>query len=416
MTADDINRLYQQYLGRDALPEEAQGWLSGAYGATDAAGIEGQIASSGEAQARRSQAGGGPPETVPGAGPGYTVGGAVGGGGVSGDQINGWYQRYLGRAANPDEITNWQNGTYGATDAAGIEGQIASSGEAQAHGGGGGGTGGGSGTGGGYAGSGAGGATGGGGAPGDGGNYWGAGTTNNPFGPWQGRFTAPTPAALPDAPVFHAPNYTPPPAFDYDASHPAPTYTPPPAFSYGDFQPPTAAEALNDPGYQFRTQQGQDALQNAAAAKGTLADSGTLKALTDYGQGAASQEYQNVWQRDLGAYTTNRGNALDTYNTNYKTQYQDPYTAALGQYTMGRGNALDTYNTNYKTQYQDPYAYAYKAAQDAFNPQLAGYQNAVQNTTHQNDVANTNAWNDYLAGWQDYEARRNTSTNFALGS
>jgi hypothetical protein len=390
MTYDDINRLYQQYLGRDASQEEAQQWLSGAYGATDPAGIEGQIASSGEAQARRSRPSGGPPETVPGAGPGYAVGGAVGGGGVSPDQIAGWYRQYLGRDASPDEIANWQNGTYGATDAAGIEGQIASSGEAQAHGGG---YGGGGGTG-------VGGAFGGGGsAPDGGGNYWGAGTTNSPFGPWQGRFTAPTPQGLPDAPVFNAP-----------------TYTPPPAFSYGDFKAPSYEDAANDPWYQAQERRGMDQLQTLAAAKGTLNDSGTLKALIDYGKTSDSQQYQNVWNRDLGAYTTNRGNALDAYNTNYKTQYQDPYTAAMGQYTTGRTNALDAYNTNYKTQYADPYAYAYKAAQDAFTPQLTAYTSQVANTQHLNDVANTNSWNDYLAGWQDYEARRNTSANFALGS
>jgi hypothetical protein len=402
MTYDDINRLYQQYLGRDASQDEAQNWLSGAYGASDPQGIEAQIAGRG------------------GGGSGGGTGGSGGGGGVSGDAISQWYQRYLGRAASPEEIANWQQGTYGATDAAGIEAQIAASGEAQDYGRAHGGSGGwGSGQGVGEAGpwtgpwipvdGGDGGGLG-------GGNYWGAGTTTNPFGPWQGRYTAPPPAALPEVPGFQPPTYTAPPAFDYDASHPAPTYTAPPAFSYADFTPPTVAEALNDPGYQFRVQQGTAALQNAAAAKGTLADSGTLKALQDYGQGAASQEYQNVWARDLGAYGTNRANAADTYATNYKTQYQDPYAAAVGQWTEGRGNALDTYTTNYKTQVQDPYAAAYKAAQDAFAPQVLGYQTQAANTQHTNDLANTNAWNDYLLGWQDYEARRNLGANFALGS
>jgi hypothetical protein len=191
--------------------------------------------------------------------------------------------------------------------------------------------------------------------------------------------------------------------------------TPPPAFSYADFKAPSYEEAASDPGYQFRTQQGQTALQNAAAARGTLADSGTLKALTDYGQNAASQEYANVWNRDLGAYTTNRGNAVDTYNTNYKTQYQDPYAAAINQWNTGRGNALSAYQANYQTQYADPYAASYKAAQDAFAPQFANWQTQAQNTQHQNDLGNTNAWNDYLLGWQDYEQRRGQSLNFALG-
>jgi hypothetical protein len=214
----------------------------------------------------------------------------------------------------------------------------------------------------------------------------GSGATDNPFAAWSGSFTPPTAQALPDAPtVPGAPQFN------------APSWSQAPAFSYRDFVGPTADEAMQSPGYQFRLGQGTDRLQNAASARGTLNDSGTLKALMDYGQDAASQEYANVWKRDYDQYATNRGNALDTYNTNYKTQYVDPYTAS------------------------------YQAAKDQFAPQMSqydaqnqmnllGYQTGAANTQHLNDTANTNAWNDYLLGWQDYEARRNTAANFALGS
>jgi hypothetical protein len=47
---DDINALYQKYLGRAATQDEANNWASGQYGATDMAGIEAQIKGSGEAQ------------------------------------------------------------------------------------------------------------------------------------------------------------------------------------------------------------------------------------------------------------------------------------------------------------------------------------------------------------------------------
>jgi hypothetical protein len=50
-TYDQINALYQKYLGRDATQDEANGWINGSYGATDLAGIEAQIKGSGEAQA-----------------------------------------------------------------------------------------------------------------------------------------------------------------------------------------------------------------------------------------------------------------------------------------------------------------------------------------------------------------------------
>jgi len=52
-----------------------------------------------------------------------------------------------------------------------------------------------------------------------------------------------------------------------------------------------------DPGYNFRFDQGVRALQASAASKGTLLTGGTLKALADFGQGLASQEYQNAFGR-----------------------------------------------------------------------------------------------------------------------
>lgn len=65
----------------------------------------------------------------------------------------------------------------------------------------------------------------------------------------------------------------------------------------------------SDPGYQFRFQQGQRALDSSAATRGTLLSGGQLKALVDYGQQAGSQEYgaaYNRWNNDL----TNRFNRL----------------------------------------------------------------------------------------------------------
>ncbi len=196
-----------------------------------------------------------------------------------------------------------------------------------------------------------------GGTGGSGGSGGGGGSA---FAPWSGVFTPPTPQALPQAPQFNAPGYTPPPAFNYQ-----------------DFKGPSVSEALNDPGYQFRLSQGQNALQNWAAARGTLNDSGTAKALTDYGQNAGSQEYQNVWNRDLNAYQTNRAGAVQQYNTNYQTQYQDPYTAS------------------------------YQAARDQFAPKMTEYGTVAANTQHQNDISNANAFNNYYLGFQDFENRRN---------
>lgn len=56
---DDVNRGYQQYLGRSASQDEYGNWMNGTYGATDLQGILGQIQGSGEAQAYRGAQGGG---------------------------------------------------------------------------------------------------------------------------------------------------------------------------------------------------------------------------------------------------------------------------------------------------------------------------------------------------------------------
>jgi hypothetical protein len=63
----------------------------------------------------------------------------------------------------------------------------------------------------------------------------------------------------------------------------------------------------NDPGYQFRLQQGQQALDRSASAHGSLMGGGQMKALLDYGQGAASSEYQNAFNR----YTTQNQNTFN---------------------------------------------------------------------------------------------------------
>ena len=68
-------------------------------------------------------------------------------------------------------------------------------------------------------------------------------------------------------------------------------------------------DLYNDPSYQFRLQQGQDAIQSSAAAQGGLLSGATLKALQGYGQNMASQEYQNAYNR-FNADQTNRYNRL----------------------------------------------------------------------------------------------------------
>lgn len=81
----------------------------------------------------------------------------------------------------------------------------------------------------------------------------------------------------------------------------------------GDFNRDfTLADFTKDPGYQFRMDQGQQALERSAAARGGLLSGGTLKALDRYGQDYGSNEYSAAYNRFNNDRTTrfNRLSAL----------------------------------------------------------------------------------------------------------
>jgi hypothetical protein len=57
-------------------------------------------------------------------------------------------------------------------------------------------------------------------------------------------------------------------------------------------------QAGMDPSYEFRFKEGQKALERSAASRGTLLTGGTLKALASFGQGLASTEFGNIFNRN----------------------------------------------------------------------------------------------------------------------
>ena len=68
-----------------------------------------------------------------------------------------------------------------------------------------------------------------------------------------------------------------------------------------------ASDFQQDPGYQFRLQQGNQALDRSASARGGLLSGAAMKDAMNYNQGAASQEYSNAFNR----FQTNRSNQLN---------------------------------------------------------------------------------------------------------
>lgn len=73
--------------------------------------------------------------------------------------------------------------------------------------------------------------------------------------------------------------------------------------------PRSAFEA--DPGYEFRLSEGMKLLERSAAARGGLLSGRTLKDLTRFGQGTASDEYQRAYTRKFNEFQVNRGNRFN---------------------------------------------------------------------------------------------------------
>jgi hypothetical protein len=109
-------------------------------------------------------------------------------------------------------------------------------------------------------------------------------------------------------------------------------------FGQEDFQ------AGIDPSYNFRLQQGNLATTNLANQAGGLIGGNALQGLTNYGQGAASTEFQNAFNR----FQTQRGNIYNTLagiaGIGQTAQKQTSDLAQnvagnIGQATIGIGNA-----------------------------------------------------------------------------
>ena len=70
------------------------------------------------------------------------------------------------------------------------------------------------------------------------------------------------------------------------------------------------AELQATPGYQFQLQQGQQQLNQSAAARGGLLSGAQMKAAQGFGQQQAATGFQQAWQRSQDAYTKAFGQNL----------------------------------------------------------------------------------------------------------
>lgn len=119
-------------------------------------------------------------------------------------------------------------------------------------------------------------------------------------------------------------------------------YTPetftPDTFSY------TGQDLYTDPSYLFRFAQGQKALERQAAAGGRFLSGGQLQAAANYGQGAASQEFQNAYGRALGTFNTNEGNRFSAFNTNEGNRFGAFQSNEANRFNANQANFSNAVN------------------------------------------------------------------------
>jgi hypothetical protein len=70
-----------------------------------------------------------------------------------------------------------------------------------------------------------------------------------------------------------------------------------------------------DPGYQFRKQEGINALDASASARGRLQSGAQSRAVSRYGSDLASQEYGNAFNRSLAEYQNETSRTMAEYNS-----------------------------------------------------------------------------------------------------
>jgi hypothetical protein len=153
----------------------------------------------------------------------------------------------------------------------------------------------------------------------------------------------------------------------------------------------TSQDFLNnkDPGYEWRLQQGQKALDRQGAAAGRFLSGAQLQASSNYNQGAASQEFGNAYSRALSTFGTNEGNRFNAYQANFNNAV-NPLLALSGAATLGSqnlGNAGSAYAAQVGNNLQNN-ANAQGAAGIAGANSIAGGLSNAYNGYQQNQLLN----------------------------
>jgi hypothetical protein len=140
-------------------------------------------------------------------------------------------------------------------------------------------------------------------------------------------------------------------------------------------------EFTKSPGYDFRLQQGVNALDRSAAARGKLLSGSQAKAITQYGQDYGSSEYQNwlnQWYQSLTPYQNLVNTGLSAQGASVLPTMTVGESRAAG--TLGQANSLNNllnWGTNQVPAVTNMFANpGYSAPLNYFNTGLASGGNA----------------------------------------
>lgn len=141
-------------------------------------------------------------------------------------------------------------------------------------------------------------------------------------------------------------------------------------------QPFSMSNFMSDPGYQFTLQQGQNAINSSAAAKGNALSGGTIKAQTQYATGLANTTYG------------------DAYNRYLQTSQQN-YNQLAGVASLGLGATNNAANANLgtaqgvanlQTQAGNAQAAGIVGQQNAYNGIINGVNGAANQYSFNNSM------------------------------
>jgi hypothetical protein len=156
----------------------------------------------------------------------------------------------------------------------------------------------------------------------------------------------------------------------------------------GDIMSGKMDSFFTSPDYNFRVQEGMNALQNSAAARGGLLSGNAMRGITSFGQNLAAGEFQNYWNRNfqaagLGQNSAAGSGALGAQMAGQIGNTMQAQGAAQASGPVGAANALTGGAQNYlfynALQNRPGSAYAgsvpfggYGNSPGQYNPNVAG--------------------------------------------